>query len=1213
MKLPRFCFPFLATATVAFSQTFTWTGVTDGNWNTATNWTTGVPTSSATTTLVFDNASSSTASNNIPGGLTLNALTIGAGSGARLFNGNLLTFTGATPTFARQNTSGNIELRNPLHLDSSLHFAGSFTFSAQTVVSGNISGVGGIVADEGVCSLFGNNSYTGATVIRDNALLAVSGAGIASTSGVSVETGGELQLLKNTSINRPISLSGALSGSGTVSPAFGGFLPSISSSGTITLTGAAVISALASPSFQPEDEVQFPVFGQILLSGNTLQLSTAGANNTLNVRGDISGIGSLNIVPSDGKMTLGNVNVDGTVTTQGTAGNEVTMETLAGNGNLSVGRSLTINGAVSGNRNISTFNDSLITGVFFALKSNLNSFIGSIDIGARSYLLAKNESSLGAIGNPLTFDGGVLKFTSSGNLSRTTITTTGVGFFSSPGFSGTVSSNIVGPGGFGFLNFNNNAIYTLTGTNTFEGGLGIGGGAIILFSQDTNLGVAGGPLIFSGGSLNLPANYTTLARPIEISGGLLGGSEGITYEVTSDISGDGRFRFAGGATFVLKGSNSFTGQLAVIGENTSSPTTLSVSDVSKLGAPTATLQLGEQSGPFIRLVTLRATGNLNMEATRTTTFRAATIDTNGFDVTINQPFSGRGLHKTGAGILRLNTVNPDSSDENAITIDEGILRLGINQAFGTRARIASMTNDAVLDLNGFSAEFEAVGNVADTAEIRLGTGALTIIIAANISGSITGPGSVVIGKSGFTAFQSTFSGVNTFSGGLTIANGAHLDIRNPASLGASGNSITIDNGTLSVGTLLPSPLVIDSSTNLTIGSGGARFSAGGQSIVIERQLTGTNPIRFGGGNDVFETEIYDVRLVNPTNDFTGPIQIGEASFEVSQSQIVGIIANGSLGNPSNVITLGASFFDGESTHDYSGGLRAYADLTVPASRAIRIEGEGAVIDSNGHVFTITTPISELSPEKTLLKNGGGALILDSANTYTGETFVRQGTLGGNGSIAGSLRFNSNTTLAPGSPSAIGTFTCMNFDMTSGGTYVVNLTSGAGSDSLVVNGDASISESTTLLIQPTGTVTQGDVFIILQKTGLSPVSGTFEQTGTFTSGGVEWSINYSGGDGNDIAITALTGSTAITTSPVLSNLSITPAGSSSLSSISATISGGPADTTIFLEASSDLGQLDPWETIKSILLDANGAATISNATDPNSTALPRNFFRLRLSE
>lgn len=1213
MKFHQAIFALFATASIARCATFTWTGAVDGSWNTAANWSTGIPASAGTTALVFDNAVQPTTNNNIPGELTINSLSIGSASGVRSFSGNLLKFSGTSPHITRSSGTGDVVVGNNVRLDANLRLLAPTTFTSQIGISGIISGTGGVIADEGVSVVSGANTYTGPTIVRSGALLGVLGQGVAATSGITVETDGEFQLLRDTFINKPLALSGGLTSAGRQNVILVLTSPSVSYDGAVTVTGDSEIRAFGGTNASLESRVDFPITGAVSLSEGQLIASTGGPGNKLRFTNTISGTGDLNISASGGSISFEGINLDGTISASGPSGMP-TVKTLAGNGSLEIDvdsafGGLSISGAVSGNRDISVVSGEL------QLQSPLNSFTGTIDITTDGSLSGQTNASLGNVANPVVFtNGGILSFTSSGNLGNPITTTGGTGLFSSPGFSGTISSNISGDGGFGFFNFGPNAIYTLTGTNTFQGGLAIGSGSIIAFSQDANLGAAGGPLIFSGGALSLPPGYSLLSRPIEITDGNIGGNAGITHEFTGDISGSGRFVLGGGPTFILSGTNSFTGQLAAIGENGGPATTLVVSDDSKLGAPGATLQLGEQSGIFVRPGALRATGNLNIAATRETTYRQATIDTNGFNVTFNQPFSGRGLIKTGAGILRLNTVNPDTSGENEVKVSQGLLRLGVSHAFGSRASVTAMDAGGVLDLNGFSLELATVQNIDPAAEISLGAGTLTIRSGGGIDGSITGPGGVVIGKSGFSGSSCTFGGVNTFSGGLSIVNGCDLTLQNVAGLGAPGNPISIDDGTLSTGSLLSSPLVIDSSVNLLIGSGGARFSAGGQSIIIQSLLSGTNPIRFGGGSSPFEEDIYDVLLANPANSFTGPIQLGQSDSSNNASCIVGIVANGSLGNPANVVTLGASYFDGESMRVSTGGLRAYAELTIPASRTIRLDGDGGVMDTNGRVLTIATAITELAPESDLLKDGEGSLILNAANTYTGETNVRRGTLGGNGSIAGRLSMNSEGVIAPGSPSAIGAFTCVDIDLTNGGSYLVNLASGSGADKLVANGEVFLSTGVSIIVQPTGQVTQGDVFMILQKSGAAPIDGTFEQAGTFSSGGVDWSINYSGGDGNDITITALTGSATAAALPVLSGLVITPAGaggSGGLARISATITGGVPNTSIFLEASSDLGILDVWETIQTIPLDPTGAATINNVTDPNSSGLPRNFFRLRV--
>ncbi|RYD19019.1 MAG: hypothetical protein EOP88_20500, partial [Verrucomicrobiaceae bacterium] len=714
---------FLATTAVSPCATFTWTGTTDGNWNTAANWSGGIPASAGTTELVFDNAVQPSTINNITGGLTLNSLTIGTVSPARNFTGNLLTFAGTSPQITRANGTGNVFIGNNVQLDASVRFVAPVPFTSQIGIAGIVSGTGGIIAHEGISVLSGANTYTGATVVRDKALFAAAGGGVAATSGISVETGGEFQLLKSTFVNRPLTLSGGLTSSAKQNVVFGGTSPSCNYSGAISVTGDSEIRAFTGTNSSLENRVDFPVTGAVTLAGGNLTASTSGPGNSLRFTSVITGTGDLTAESSNGILTFEGINVNGKVSSTGTG--ECTVKTLAGNGLLEIDADsdfsgMILTGAVSGNRNISVLSGLL------ELENGANSFTGSITLAEDGFLTAQENASLGVTSNPIVFNnGGLLTFTSSGNLANPITTTRSSGVFSSPGFSGTISSTISGSGGFGFVNFGQNAIYTLTGTNTFQGGLDIGTGAIIAFSQDSNLGAAGGVVRFSGGSLSLPPTFATLSRPIEVTGGSISASTGVTHQLTGNLSGQGRFVLGGGATFVLAGASSFTGQLAVIGQNGSAPSVVVVDSDARLGAPSATLQLGEQSGIFVRPGRLKAMGDLNISATRNTTYRAATVDTNGFNITFNQPLSGRGLNKVGAGVLRLNTANPDTSGENDVTISQGILRLGINNAFGTRARVASMSGDAVLDLNGFAAELATLENIESSTEIRLGSGQLT--------------------------------------------------------------------------------------------------------------------------------------------------------------------------------------------------------------------------------------------------------------------------------------------------------------------------------------------------------------------------------------------------------------------------------------------------------------------------------------------------------
>ena len=96
----------------------------------------------------------------------------------------------------------------------------------------------------------------------------------------------------------------------------------------------------------------------------------------------------------------------------------------------------------------------------------------------------------------------------------------------------------------------------------------------------------------------------------------------------------------------------------------------------RLGGPNGVLNIDRSSGFFTLPGTLVAAGNLNIAATRSTSFRDMTVDTNGFDVVFNQPIDGLGMTKTGAGTWVLRTANTNSSGDNRVDVLQGRLALG---------------------------------------------------------------------------------------------------------------------------------------------------------------------------------------------------------------------------------------------------------------------------------------------------------------------------------------------------------------------------------------------------------------------------------------------------------------------------------------------------------------------------------------------------------
>jgi len=108
-------------------------------------------------------------------------------------------------------------------------------------------------------------------------------------------------------------------------------------------------------------------------------------------------------------------------------------------------------------------------------------------------------------------------------------------------------------------------------------------------------------------------------------------------------------------------------------------------------------------------------------------------------------------------------------------------------------------------------------------------------------------------------------------------------------------------------------------------------------------------LRFFRGSSLGKSTPYDVRLANATNTFVGNIQLGDpVSYGPA---VLGIASDGALGNPGNTVTLGGRFFDGESNRTAFGGLRAWSNLSLAASRVIQQSGRSfQLLLTGGGIF-----------------------------------------------------------------------------------------------------------------------------------------------------------------------------------------------------------------------------------------------------------------------
>ena len=269
-------------------------------------------------------------------------------------------------------------------------------------------------------------------------------------------------------------------------------------------------------------------------------------------------------------------------------------------------------------------------------------------------------------------------------------------------------------------------------------------------------------------------------------------------------------------------------------------------------------------------------------------------------------------------------------------------------------------------------------------------------------------------------------------------------------------------------------------------------------------------------------------------------------------------------------------------------------------------------------FATTGPINAST---SLTKKGSGTLTLGGTNSYAGITSVSAGTLLVNGSIAAASPISVSAAATLGGSGTVGTVsgpgiyspgTATPGTLTTAGvslgagTLVIDLASGTSFDQLkdAATGTTVDITGTTLSLN-VGAVNTPETFTILSVPGTAAASliGTFVNLpmdgSTFVIGGEKFTINYSGGDGNDVVLSAQ-GAAAATLVSTVQNAGITYINSTlaphqhsmvesivysfssavSLSVTNFTISGLPGSGTTVLPT---LG------------LSANGASTVWTVT------------------
>ena len=618
---------------------------------------------------------------------------------------------------------------------------------------------------------------------------------------------------------------------------------------------------------------------------------------------------------------------------------------------------------------------------------------------------------------------------------------------------------------------NGSGTLTLTGVNTFSGGVTVKAGTV---SGSTSASAFGTGTITLGdaavsSNATLLGSALTFTNPITVasvsSGTLTIGNSGNSSAVFSGAvtlnnnltltgSGTGSVKLSGGVT----GTGNITLNITGAG-NTTFFDTNPVNNVGTItnsgagnGAATITSTLG---GNVTQLIQNSSNSSLTLSATSNTTF------------------------------------------VGSVAVNAGTLFMGKASALNA-ANVVSVASGATFDINNLSETIAGLNTGTGTVT-NSGAAAKTLTLGGNgnysFGGNITAttPANMALAIALTSAGSQTLSGASNYAGGTTISSGT-LNINSSTAIGTG----TLSVAGATIGNTSGNAITLTNSNNINITAGTLTFS-GPNDLSF-----GNNTVTMTGGNRSISVSGGDNLTIGGIAEDTPPRNFTKSG-------------NG------NLILIGASTYTGTTTISNNGALQLGNGGTTGSLSTSSTITDNAILAfnrTNSVVQGTDFSGSAVGGTGAIIQLGTGSLTLNAANGYQAGTTLSAGTLNINNSSAigtGRLTISAVSTIDNTSGNAITLSTnnaqAWNSNFTFLGSSDLNFGTGLitlNGSQTVTAGAGTLTEGGTVDVDPTNTSTRTLTFngagnVTLNGTVQNSFAGstgnlTYSGTGTLTLNG-----------------------------------------------------------------------------------------------------------------